>query len=161
MMSDSPSAHSAFMRTAIERAVDNVHDGGGPFAALVVRDGAIIAQGTNRVTASNDPTAHAEMMAIRAACTALGRFHLDGCMLYTTCEPCPMCLGAIYWARLDGVFYAGTREDAAAAGFDDAHIYEEVNRPPEERSIRMRPCLSEAGRQPFDAWSQNDARVGY
>lgn len=160
-MSDSPSANPTFMRTAIERAVDNVHEGGGPFAALIVRDGAIIAQGTNRVTASNDPTAHAEMVAIRAACKTLGRFHLDGCTLYTTCEPCPMCLGAIYWAHLDGVFYASTREDAAAAGFDDAHIYEEVDRPPEERSIRMRPCLPEAGNQPFDAWARYDTRIEY
>lgn len=160
-MSESTSANPALMRSAIQHAVHNVHDGGGPFAALVVRDGAIIAQGTNRVTASNDPTAHAEMVAIRAACKALGRFHLDGCTLYTTCEPCPMCLGAIYWAHLDRVFFASTRDDAAAAGFDDAHIYEEVDRPPEERTICMRTCLRDAGQKPFNAWAQYERRVEY
>ena len=149
------------MHTAIERAVDNVRDGGGPFAALVVQDGTVIARGVNRVTASNDPTAHAEVVAIRAACEALGQFYLDGCTLYTTCEPCPMCLGAIYWAHLDRVLYASTRADAAAAGFDDAHIYDEIERPPEERQIEMQSCLREAGQQPFAAWQANEQRVEY
>ncbi len=149
------------MRQAVERAVENVHDGGGPFAALIVRDGAVIARGVNRVTASNDPTAHAEVVAIRAACEALGQFHLDGCVLYTTCEPCPMCLGAIYWAHLDRVLYASTRSDAADAGFDDAHIYDEIERPPGERRIDMQPCLCAAGRAPFDAWHTNEQRIEY
>lgn len=149
------------MRQAIELAVENVHDGGGPFAALIVQDGSVIARGANRVTASNDPTAHAEVVAIRSACKTLGQFHLDGCTLYTTCEPCPMCLGAIYWAHLDRVLYASTRSEAADAGFDDAHIYDEIERAPEEREIAMQPCLREAGRQPFAAWRANEQRVEY
>lgn len=155
-----PSDHD-FMHQAIEQAVENVQNGGGPFAALVVRDGAIIGQGVNRVTVSTDPTAHAEVEAIRAACEALGQFHLDGCTLYSSCEPCPMCLGAIYWARLDRVLYAGTRADAATAGFDDAHIYDEIERPPAERQIEMQPCLREAGQQPFKAWTQCEDRITY
>jgi tRNA(Arg) A34 adenosine deaminase TadA len=155
------SSDSDFMRQAIELAVENVHDGGGPFAALVVRNGRVIARGVNRVTASNDPTAHAEIVAIRAACEALGQFHLDGCTLYATCEPCPMCLGAIYWAHVDRVLYASTRSDAADAGFDDAHIYDEIERPPDERDIPMQPCLRKAGQQPFDAWHANEQRVEY
>jgi len=155
------SSDAAFMRAAIEQAVESVRDGGGPFAALVVRDGSIVAQGVNRVTPSNDPTAHAEIVAIRAACKALGQFHLNGCTLYTTCEPCPMCLGAIYWAHVARVRYASTREDAAAAGFDDAHIYDEIGRDPDERTIDMQPCLQEAAQRPFAAWAQYDERVEY
>lgn len=160
-MSDSTSSDADFMRAAIEQAVENVRDGGGPFAALIVRDGAVIARGANRVTPSNDPTAHAEIVAIRAACDTLGQFHLNGCTLYTTCEPCPMCLGAIYWAHLDRVLYASTRDDAAAAGFDDAHIYHEIARDPDERMIDMQPCLREAGQRPFEAWAEYDERVEY
>ena len=122
---------------------------GGPFAALVVREGEVIARGTNRVTTKNDPTAHAEVEAIRAACASLSDFQLRGCTLYTTCEPCPMCMGAIYWARPDRVVYAGTRQDAAAAGFDDAIIYDELTRPPEARRIPMIPLLREEGQRPF------------
>lgn len=149
------------MRAAIQRAVDNVQAGGGPFAALVVQDGAVIAYGTNRVTPTTDPTAHAEIVAIRRACAALDRFHLDGCTLYATCEPCPMCLGAIYWAHLDRVLYAGTRTEAADAGFDDAHIYDEIARPPAERSIPMQRCLPEGGQRPFEAWGAYEDRVAY
>jgi guanine deaminase len=115
------------MRRAIALAIENVRAGhGGPFAALVVKDNQVIAKGTNRVTPSNDPTAHAEIVAIREACRATNNFQLAGCDLYTTCEPCPMCLGAIYWARPARVFYASTAADAAAAGFDDAFIYDEL-----------------------------------
>lgn len=154
-------AECALMREAIERAIENVRAGGGPFAALVVRDGEVIARGTNSVTPHNDPTAHAEIVAIRKACDALGRFHLDGCTLYTTCEPCPMCLGAIYWAHLDRVLYAGTRADAADVGFDDAHIYEELGRPPGEREIDMQQCLRAEAQRAFDAWTEFDERVEY
>ena len=118
---------NAFMKEAIRLATENVRAGrGGPFAAVVVKDGHIIASGTNSVTSTNDPTAHAEVTAIREACRALGTFQLSGCEIYTSCEPCPMCLGAIYWARPDRVFYAATASDAAAAGFDDSFIYEEL-----------------------------------
>ena len=152
----------AFMREALALATENVRTGeGGPFAALVVREGEIVARGTNRVTTNNDPTAHAEVEAIRAACAALGDFQLGGCTLYTTCEPCPMCLGAIYWARPDRVVYAATHEDAAAAGFDDAFIYNELTRPPEARSITMIPLLREEGRQPFEAWAEAEERTDY
>jgi tRNA(Arg) A34 adenosine deaminase TadA len=156
-----PAGENALMRRAIDRAVENVRSGGGPFAALVVRGDRVVATGTNRVTASDDPTAHAEIVAIRAACDALETFQLDGCTLVSTCEPCPMCLGAIYWARLDRVVYAATRQEAAAAGFDDAHIYEEIDRAPAERRIDMEQVLAgEAGR-PFDAWAAYDDRVEY
>lgn len=125
------------MRRAIALAFENIRNGGGPFAALVAKDGSIIASGSNRVTATNDPTAHAEIVAIREACRKLGAFQLDGCEIYTTCEPCPMCLGAIYWARPAKIFYAATAADAAAAGFDDAFIYDEIQKPPGERRIPM------------------------
>src|SRR6266567_139029 len=120
-----------FMQRALDLAIENVNARrGGPFGAVVVRGGAILAEGTNLVTSTLDPTAHAEITAIRAACRVLQSFQLTGCEIYTTCEPCPMCLGAIYWARPDRVYYAGTREDAAAAGFDDALIYDELLVPP-------------------------------
>ncbi|MGI9176044.1 MAG: nucleoside deaminase [Rhodothermales bacterium] len=152
----------AFMREALALATENVRTGGGgPFAALVVRGGKIVARGTNRVTTKNDPTAHAEVEAIRAACAALDDFQLSGCTLYTTCEPCPMCLGAIYWARPDRVVYAATHEDAAAAGFDDAFIYDELTRSPEARRIPMTPLLREEGRRPFEAWAQAEERTDY
>ncbi len=149
------------MREAIDLAVENVRRGGGPFAALVVRAGEVVARGTNCVTPHNDPTAHAEIVAIRRACKALGRFHLDGHTLYTTCEPCPMCLGAVYWAHLDRVVYAGTRDDAAAAGFDDAHIYREVGRAPEERRLVMEQLLRDEAQRAFEAWAQYGERVEY
>ena len=151
-----------FMQEAIELAVENVRSGqGGPFAALVVRDGEVIARGTNRVTTANDPTAHAEVVAIRTACLRLGSFQLDGCDVYTTCEPCPMCLGALYWARPARVFYAATHREAAAAGFDDAFIYDELDRPPEARRLPMRRLLPEAADRPFAAWAAAEGRVEY
>lgn len=151
-----------FMQEAIELAVENVRRGrGGPFAALVVKDGVVIARGVNRVTTTNDPTAHAEMVAIRAACEALHDFQLTGCDLYTTCEPCPMCMGAIYWARPARVLYGATHDDAAAVGFDDAFIYEELRRPVAERRIPMVPLMrAEAGRA-FEAWERFEGRVRY
>ena len=152
----------AFMQEAVEMAIENVRAGrGGPFAALVVRDGEVVARGTNLVTSSQDPTAHAEVVAIRRACRSLNTFQLDGCDLYTSCEPCPMCLGAIYWARLDRVFYAGTRQDAAAAGFDDHFIYDEIALPPAERHITMIPMLRDEAQRAFDAWTNNDDRIAY
>jgi guanine deaminase len=153
---------SANMARAIELAIENVHSGrGGPFGAVVVRDGRIIASGTNQVTSSNDPTAHAEMVAIRAACAALGTFQLDGCDLYATCEPCPMCLGAIYWARPSRVFFGGTAADAAAAGFDDAFIYEQLEAPPEERRIPFIPMMREEALACFQAWKAKSGRIDY
>jgi tRNA(Arg) A34 adenosine deaminase TadA len=128
---------------------------------LVAKNGKVIGEGANSVTAANDPTAHAEIVAIRAACRALGNFQLTGCDLYTTCEPCPMCLGAIYWARPTRVFYAGVAADAAAAGFDDAFIYEELQRAPESRSIPMVQILREESLAVFEAWKRQPNKTQY
>ena len=150
------------MRRAIALALENVRTArGGPFAALVAKHGSVIGEGANSVTATNDPTAHAEIVAIRAACRALGTFQLTDCELYTTCEPCPMCLGAIYWARPDRVFYAATASDAAAAGFDDSFIYEELNRAQADRRIPLEPMMREAGLEPFREWNEKNDRVRY
>jgi len=158
----SPSSPNTYLREAIEMAVQNVTTGqGGPFAALVVQDDEIIGRGTNVVTTINDPTAHAEVTAIRRACDAQNDFELTGCTLYATCEPCPMCLGAAYWARLDRVYYAASREDAAAAGFDDDHIYEELTKPPEDRRIPMTQQLGAEAQRPFEAWRDYEGRVEY
>jgi len=153
---------NSFMEQAIRLAVANVRSGkGGPFGAVVVKDGRIVAAGVNSVTTANDPTAHAEVIAIREACRILNAFQLDGCEIYTSCEPCPMCLGAIYWARPDRVYFAATAADAAAAGFDDSFIYEELKRAHSERRIPLEPCLREAGQEPFRAWLQNGNRISY
>ncbi|MFT4605914.1 MAG: guanine deaminase, partial [Rhodothermales bacterium] len=149
------------MRRAIALAMENVRDGGGPFAALVVKDGRVVAEGANRVTASNDPTAHAEVMAIRAACRAIGTFQLTGCDLYTTCEPCPMCLGAIYWARPDRVYFAAGKHDAASAGFDDAFIYDEIAVSPADRRIPMDQLLETEAAAVFAAWKASSDRTVY
>ncbi len=150
------------MRRAIALALENVRAGkGGPFAALVVKDGRVIAEGTNRVTSSNDPTAHAEIVAIREACRLLEDFQLTGCDLYTTCEPCPMCLGAIYWARPARIFYAGTAADAAAAGFDDAFIYDELKLPPTGRRIATTQILREESLAIFAAWQKEENKTTY
>lgn len=157
-----PTSPTQFLNRAIELAIANVQTGeGGPFAALVVRDGDILSQGTNVVTTENDPTAHAEITAIRRACRRLDDFELRDCTLYATCEPCPMCLGAIYWARMDRVYYAATRQDAADAGFDDDHIYEEITTPPADRRIPMIQRLEEAAERPFEAWLDYEERVEY
>jgi guanine deaminase len=151
-----------FMRRVLELAVENAGAGqGGPFAALVVKDGRVIGEGTNLVTSSNDPTAHAEVVAIRRACATLKTFQLTGCELYTSCEPCPMCLGAIYWARPAVIYYSGTHKDAAAAGFDDSFIYQQARLHPQERHIPMRRLLAEDSARPFDAWRQNSSRIPY
>jgi len=141
-----------FMRQAIALALENVRNGGGPFAAVIAKNGALIATGANRVTATNDPTAHAEVVAIREACKRLESFQLDHCELFTTCEPCPMCLGAIYWARPGKVFYAASAADAAAAGFDDAFIYRELAVPHRERRIPMDQILRDEASAVFQAW---------
>lgn len=151
-----------FMKRAIALAIENVRWGrGGPFAALVVKNGSIIAEGVNRVTRSNDPTAHAEVVAIREACRVLGDFQLSGCDLYTTCEPCPMCLGAIYWARPQRVFYAASASDAAAAGFDDAFIYKELEVAPGARRIPAVQFLREESLAIFSAWKQQEKKTPY
>jgi guanine deaminase len=150
-----------FMRRAIALALENVRSGGGPFAAVIVKDGRIVAEGANRVTSTNDPTAHAEVVAIREACRALGDFQLAGCDLYTTCEPCPMCLGAIYWARPARVFYAGTAADAAAAGFDDAFIYDELKGTHAARRIPMTQLLRDESLSIFSAWKKQDNKTPY
>ncbi len=134
---------------------------GGPFGAVVAKDGRIIGEGWNRVTSSNDPTAHAEVVAIRDACTTLGAFSLAGATLYTSCEPCPMCLSASYWARLDRIVYANARDDAAAIGFDDAFLYEEVALALELRKIPMQRLLAEEARAVFDEWAAKPDRIPY
>jgi guanine deaminase len=151
-----------FMRRAIALALENVKSGrGGPFGALVVKDGKIIAEGTNLVTSTSDPTAHAEVVAIRAACRTMNGFQLAGCELYTSCEPCPMCLGAIYWSRPERVFYGATAADAAAAGFDDAFIYKELAHPPEQRRFLMHCVNCDDVLAPFRAWTASAARRHY
>lgn len=151
-----------FMREAIRLSVENVKTGkGGPFAAVVVKDGKIIAQGTNLVTSTNDPTAHAEVVAIREACRVLNSFQLEGCELYASCEPCPMCLGAIYWSRPSKVYFGSTREDAASIGFDDAMIYDEISLPASARKISMTQCLRDEAMAAFHEWERSSNKVSY
>ena len=150
-----------FMQKAIELAIENVHNGGGPFGAVIVRDNEIIATGTNRVTAQHDPTAHAEVCAIRNACEKLNTFDLSGCEIYTSCEPCPMCLGAIYWAHLDKIYYGCNKHDAAKAGFDDSFIYKELELPKNERSKAMQELLPEEAAQTFQAWQEQADKTPY
>ncbi len=151
-----------FMRQAIQLADEGMRGGrGGPFGCVVVRRGEIIARGQNRVTSTNDPTAHAEVTAIREACAALGKFSLDDCELYTSCEPCPMCLAAIYWARIPRVFYGNTRTDAAAIGFDDDFIYQQMPLPPEQRAIEMKPLLGQEARRTFADWQAKPDKIRY
>jgi guanine deaminase len=157
-----PKSHEDWMRQAIDLALDNVRSGrGGPFGALVVKDGELIATGANSVTMENDPTAHAEVIAIRAACRALGKFQLDGCTLYTSCEPCPMCLGAIFWARPIGYYFACNRTRAAEAGFDDAFIYDQVNLSPGDRSIPGQRVLTDNYLEPFAEWAKSNVKTPY
>ncbi len=151
-----------FMAEAIELALRNLREGkGGPFGALVVREGAVIARGANQVVATQDPTAHAEIVAIRAACRVLGSFQLDGCEIYASCEPCPMCLAAIYWARPARLFFAAAKEDAAAAGFDDSFIHGEIAKPLEERRIPVRQLMGEEARRVLEEWSRSPSRTPY
>jgi tRNA(Arg) A34 adenosine deaminase TadA len=152
----------AFMRRAIAVSAAGMRAGtGGPFGAVVVLDGEVIAEGSNAVTSSNDPTAHAEIVAIRRACAALGRFDLRGATVYTSCEPCPMCLAALYWARVDAVVYANDRAQAAAIGFDDQFLYDEVPKPIEARSLPMRRLLAAEALEVFDAWAAKPDKVPY
>jgi tRNA(Arg) A34 adenosine deaminase TadA len=150
------------MQQCLVQAAQNAASGrGGPFAALVVRDGRVIASGANGVVSQNDPTAHAEIQAIRAAARSLATFKLVGCELLASCEPCPMCLGAIYWARLERVYFAATRLDAAAAGFDDARVYEEFGLPPSQRTVPLEQIAVAEAKAPFEAWNRNPHRVSY
>jgi guanine deaminase len=150
------------MERAIALSIENVRSGsGGPFAALVVRNGSILASGTNQVTTMLDPTAHAEVVAIRAACQAVSSFQLSDCEMYTTCEPCPMCMGAIYWARLAKVYYANTRDDAARAGFDDSLIYDQLVISPADRTISMVQLMREQALEAFRQWEKSGLKVRY
>ena len=151
-----------FLREAIALARAGMGRGdGGPFGCVVVKDGKVVGSGNNRVTSTNDPTAHAEVVAIRDACGKLGSFQLDGCTLYTSCEPCPMCLGAIYWARPDRIVYAATRMDAADAGFDDQLIYDELPLPPDQRKFRMEHHLRGEAQEVFTAWKAMAGKMKY
>jgi tRNA(Arg) A34 adenosine deaminase TadA len=150
------------MRRALEISLEGMNkNDGGPFGAVIVRDVEIIAEGNNEVTSKNDPTHHAEIVAIRNACKRLNTFDLVGCTIYTSCEPCPMCLGAIYWARLDKIFYANTKEDAAKIGFDDAFIYEELELPKNKRKMIMEQLLQEEAIKVFDEWANKEDKVEY
>lgn len=151
-----------FMEKAIALATENVVSGrGGPFGAVIVRDGEIVATGANSVTATNDATAHAEVVAIRNACAALAAFQLDGCQIYSSCEPCPMCLAAIYWAHCDAIFYGNSSADAAAAGFDDAFLYTEIKQPLDRRKIPMVNLLPGQAISSFDVWRTSASRIDY
>jgi tRNA(Arg) A34 adenosine deaminase TadA len=152
----------AFMREAIQLSLSNIKScNGGPFGAVIVKDGQIIARGANSVTSTNDPTAHAEVVAIRQACENLQTFQLTGCEIYASCEPCPMCLGAIYWARLDKLYYANTKNDAAAINFDDKFIYEELEKPLEKRTLFTRQLLRNEALEAFKKWSETEQKTEY
>jgi tRNA(Arg) A34 adenosine deaminase TadA len=151
-----------FMQRAIDLSREMMDAGrGGPFGAVIVKDGRIIAEGSNEVTSANDPTAHAEISAIRAACAALDRFSLAGCEIYTSCEPCPMCLAAIYWARIERIYYGNTKVDAARIGFDDAFLYTEIGLPPEDRKIPMSRLLEAEAADAFAAWERKPDKIRY
>jgi guanine deaminase len=157
-----PVPNPEFLRRAILLATENVNTGGGgPFAAVIVRAGKIVGEGVNTVTTSNDPTAHGEVNAIRAASTALGTFSLAGCELYTSCEPCPMCLAASYWARIDAVYYGAGAADAAKAGFDDAYLYEEFRKSQDARQLPVVQLLREEAWQAFAAWIASTSKIDY
>ena len=151
-----------FMRKAIALSIDNVKNNlGGPFGAVIVKDGKIIATGANCVTSQNDPTAHAEVTAIRNACKELGLFQLDDCEIYTSCEPCPMCLGAIYWARPKAVYYGNTKLDAAKIDFDDQFIYDELELPLEKRNLKMQQLLGNEAIKAFELWQNDTKKIEY
>lgn len=149
------------MQRAIELSINSVRNGGGPFGAVIAREGEIIAEGSNGVTIYNDPTAHAEVTAIRKACEKLGTFELKGCEIYTSCEPCPMCLGAIYWAHLDKIYYANDRKDAADIGFDDDFIYQEIEVKPQYRKKPSEILMREEGLEAFRIWNKKTDKVEY
>ena len=149
------------MQRAIELSIKNLESGGGPFGAVVVKDNHIIGEGTNQVTSTNDPSAHAEVVAIREACRQLKCFQLKGCEIYTSCEPCPMCMALVYWAHLDKVYYANTAADAAKIGFDDARIYQELKLPHAERSLPLIQMMRNEALVAFNAWQQKPDKVRY
>lgn len=149
------------MRKAIELSVENVENGGGPFGAVIAKDGQIVATGVNRVTSNCDPTAHAEVSAIRSACEKLGTFDLSGYEIYTSCEPCPMCLGAIYWAHLDKMYYGNNKTDAKNIGFDDSFIYDELELPKDRRKLPSEIVLPEEAIKAFDMWMKKEDKVEY
>src|SRR5580704_1571262 len=151
-----------FMARAIQLSIENVRSGrGGPFGAIVVKDGSIVAEGVNQVTSTNDPTAHAEVVAIREACAKLGSFLLNGCEIYTSCEPCPMCLGAIYWARLSRIYFGNLASDALKIGFDDSFIYDELAKPLVQRSIPMMQMMPHQAWTAFQAWQDKPNKIQY
>ncbi|WP_196893417.1 nucleoside deaminase [Aureivirga marina] len=151
-----------FMSEAVKAALNGMNNNeGGPFGCIIVKDGEIVGRGNNKVTSTNDPTAHAEVTAIRDACKNLGSFQLDDCIIYTSCEPCPMCLGAIYWARPKKVFYGSNHVDAANIGFDDQFIYKEIPLPYEERSIPFEQCGREFALEPFQKWTEKQDKIEY
>jgi len=155
-------SNATYMREAVQLAEQGMRSGlGGPFGCVVVRRGKIVGRGSNRVTSTNDPTAHAEVVAIRDACTALQTFQLTDCELYTSCEPCPMCLSAIYWARIPQVYYGNTRADAAAIGFDDDFIYQQVPLAPEARTVKMERLLRDEAQIAFQEWANKTDKVRY
>ena len=150
------------MQRAIALATENVRTGrGGPFGCVVVKDGEIVAEGMNLVTSTNDPTAHGEVVAIRRACEKLGTFSLEGCEVYTSCEPCPMCLAALYWSRCSAIYYGNTAADAAAVGFDDSFLYDEVKKPLEQRAIPIRQLLHDEALESFRAWTASEKKIDY
>lgn len=155
-------SHEDHMRRAISLSLQGIREQrGGPFGAVIVRDGEVVAESFNTVTSDNDPTAHAEVNAIRAACNRLGTFKLEGCDIYASCEPCPMCLSAIYWARLDRIYFANRRGDAGAIGFSDDQIYREIELPLEQRSVPMIQLLEDEAAAAFREWEQEPDKVGY
>lgn len=154
-------SNEEFMREAIRLSIENVKNGGGPFGAVIVKDGEIIATGVNRVTMNCDPTAHAEVSAIRAACQKLKTFDLSGTTIYTSCEPCPMCLGAIYWSHIDRMYYGNDQKDAAKIGFDDQFIYDEIDRKVSERRLQSEQMLHDEALAGFRAWEENTEKVEY
>ncbi len=156
------SKHEEFMQMAIELSVNNVTQGqGGPFGAVIVKDGKLIAASANKVVPTNDPTAHAEVSAIRIACQELNTYILSGCEIYTSCEPCPMCLAAIYWARIDKIYYANTKVDAAAIGFDDHFIYQELDKPIEKRQLPIIQLMRDEALSAFKLWSESEGKTDY
>ena len=150
-----------FMQQAIDLSIENVANGGGPFGAVIVRDGEVIAAGTNRVTANCDPTAHAEVSAIRAACAKLGDFKLTGCTIYSSCEPCPMCLSALYWAGVERIFYGNTKQDAKEIDFDDSFIYDQIALDYSERSIPCINIMRDNALEGFKAWREKADKILY
>ena len=150
-----------FMSRAITLSIESVYKGGGPFGSLIVKDNKIISEGFNKVTSTNDPTAHGEIVAIREACKKLDTFNLSGCDLYSSCEPCPMCLSAIYWSHIDNIYYANTREDAKKIEFDDSFIYLEISKKIEERNVPMKQLLRKEALEAFELWDKKGDKIKY